>query len=103
VRESLGKSLAALLRLSSCPVENGPQVLGDLGGNQALRRSRVGASDSGVVGLSAQKDGLPVDRTLVDASLVCGAHVIEVVEDLVDVLFTQSTGFMLSLQGLEHW
>jgi hypothetical protein len=33
--------------------ENGPQVLGGLGGNQALRRSRVGASDSDVVDLSA--------------------------------------------------
>jgi hypothetical protein len=54
-----------------------------------LRRSRVGASDSGVADLSAQKDDLPVDRTLVDALLVCGVHDIEVVEDLVDVFFTK--------------
>jgi hypothetical protein len=88
VRESLGKSLAALLRISSCSVENRPQVLGDLGGSQAVCRRKVEASDSGVVDLSAQKDDLPVDRTVVDASLVCGVRDIEVVEDLVDVFPT---------------
>jgi hypothetical protein len=50
--------------------ENGPQLL--LGGNQALRHSRVGASDSDVVDLSLQKDDLPVIRTSVDSSLVYG-------------------------------
>jgi hypothetical protein len=60
-----------------------------------LRRSRVGASDSGDVDLSAQKDDIPVDLTLIDVSLVCSAHDSEVVEDLVDVFFSQRTGFGL--------
>jgi hypothetical protein len=85
VGESLGKSLAALLRISSRPVENRPQVLGIFGGNQALRHSRVGTSDSDIVDLSAQKDELFVDRTPVDTSLLCGVHYIEVVEDPVEV------------------
>jgi hypothetical protein len=58
--------------------------------------SRVGASESDVVNLSAQRDDLPVDHTSVDTSLVCGIHDVEVVEDLVDVLFPQSTGFGVS-------
>jgi hypothetical protein len=52
-----------------------------------------------VVDLLTQKDDLPVDRTSADTSLVHGVHVhdIEVVEDLVDVIFPQSTGFGVSL------
>jgi hypothetical protein len=42
--------------------ENGLQVPGDLGGNQALCHSRVGASDSNVVNLSAQKVDFVVHR-----------------------------------------
>jgi hypothetical protein len=42
--------------------------------NDALRHSRVRASDSDVVDLSAQKEDLPVDRTSVDTSLVYGVH-----------------------------
>jgi hypothetical protein len=61
----------------------------------------VGASSSDVVDFSAQKDDLPVDRTLVDTSLVCVVHNNEVVENLVDVLFPQSTGFGVPVQGLE--
>jgi hypothetical protein len=87
VRESLGKSLTALRHISSRLVENGPQVRGDHGGNQAVRHSRVRARYSRVVDLSARKDNLPVDRTSVETSLLCGAHDIEVVEDLVSVLF----------------
>jgi hypothetical protein len=49
------------------------------------------------VDLSVQKDNLPVDRTSLDTSLVRDVHEIEVVEDLVDVLFPQSTGFGVSL------
>jgi hypothetical protein len=60
---------------------------------QALRHSRFGASGSDIVNLLAHKDDIPVDRTSVDTSLVCGVHNIEVVEDLADVLFPQSTGF----------
>jgi hypothetical protein len=75
--------MAELLHISSNPVENGPQALGDFGGNQALRHSRVRASDSGVVDLTAQEDAFPVEHTW----LVCGAHDIEVVQDLLDVLF----------------
>jgi hypothetical protein len=48
---------------------------------KALRHSRVGASDSDVVDLSAHRDKLPVDRTEVDTSLVCGVHDIQFVED----------------------
>jgi hypothetical protein len=51
----------------------------------------------------AQKDDLSVDLTSADTSLVCGVHDIEIVENLVDVLFPQCTGFGVSLQGLEHW
>jgi hypothetical protein len=54
--------------------------------NQTLRHRRIGTSDSEVVDLSAQKDDLPVDLTSVDTSFVCGVHVIEIVENLVDVL-----------------
>jgi hypothetical protein len=53
---------------------------------QAFRHNRVGASGSDVVDYSAQKDDIPVDRTSVDASLVCVVYDIEVVENLVDVL-----------------
>jgi hypothetical protein len=59
--------------------------------------------DFDVVNVSAQNEDLPVNRiylvdpTSVDTSLVRGVHDIEVVEDLVDVLFPQSTGFGLSL------
>jgi hypothetical protein len=53
---------------------------------QTLRHSRVGANDSEVVDLSAQKEDLPVDLTSVDLSLVWGAvHDIEIVEDPHDV------------------
>jgi hypothetical protein len=64
-----------------------------------LRRRRIGTSDSEVVDLSAQKS----DLTSVDTSLVCGVHDIEIVENVVDVLVPQYTGFGMSLQGLEHW
>jgi hypothetical protein len=100
VIESLGKLLAILLHISSRPVAEGPQVIGDLGSNQALRDSRVGASDSGVVDLSAPKDDLTIDCISVHTSLVCGVLEIEVVEDPVGALFPQITGFGLSLQGL---
>jgi hypothetical protein len=54
-----------------------------------LRHStrRVRASHSDVVDLAVQKNDLPVDRTSVDTSRQCDVHDIEVVEDLVDVLF----------------
>jgi hypothetical protein len=69
-----------------------------------LHHSSVGASNGEVVDLSAQEDDFPVDLTLVDTSLVCGVlYDIEIVENLVDVLFPQCTGFGVSLQGLEHW
>jgi hypothetical protein len=71
--------------------------------NQTLRHRRIGTSHSEVVDLSTQKDDLSVDLTSVDTSLVCGVHDIEIVENLVDVLFPQCTGFRVSLQGLEHW
>jgi hypothetical protein len=54
--------------------------------NQTLRHRRIGTSDSEVFDLSAQRDDLSVDLTSVDASLMCGVHDIEVVENLVDVL-----------------
>jgi hypothetical protein len=82
--------------------ENGPQILGDLGGNQASRHNGVGTSDSYAVVLSAQKDDLPVDRTSVDTSLMCGVHDIEVVVNLPGVLLTQRTSFKVSLEGLDH-
>jgi hypothetical protein len=71
------------------PVEKRPQYL-----------AIFAANHSGVVGLSAQEDDLPVDRTSVHASLVCGVLNIEVVDDPI---FPQSTGFGLSLQGHEYW
>jgi hypothetical protein len=70
---------------------------------ECFSQSRVGASDSHVVDLSTQKDDFPVDRTSVDTLFVRGVHDIEVVKDLVGVLFPQSTGFGVSLQGLDHW
>jgi hypothetical protein len=68
-----------------------------------LRHRMVGASDSDVVDLSAQKDDLPIDRTSVDNTLGCGVHDIVIEMDFVDVLFPQCTDFGVSLQGLEHW
>lgn len=68
-----------------------------------MHHSRVGASDSDIVDLLAQKDDLPVDHTSVDTSLVYGVYDIEAVEDLVDVSFSQCTGLEVSLQGLERW
>jgi hypothetical protein len=67
--------------------------------NRTLRHRRIGTRDSEVVDLSVQKDDLPADLT----SLVCGVHVIEIVENLVGVFFPQCTGFRMSLQGLEYW
>ncbi len=61
----------------------------------------IGTSDSQVVDLPAQKDDSSVDFTSVDTSLVCGVQDIEIVENLVDVLFPQTTAFGVSLQGLE--
>jgi hypothetical protein len=66
--------------------DNGPQLLGNLGCNQALRHSRVGASESDVVDSSVQKGSLPVDRTSVDTSLVC-MYGIEVVDCHFGVLY----------------
>jgi hypothetical protein len=57
-----------------------------------LRHSRVRASHSDVVDLAVQKNDLLVDCTSVDTSRQCDGHDIEVVEDLVDVLFST-----------EHW
>jgi hypothetical protein len=68
-----------------------------------LNQSSLRARDSNVVDLSAQKDDLPVDRTWEDTSLVHGVHDIELVNDLVGVLFLHNTGFGVSLQGLYHW
>ena len=59
-------------------------ILHDFGTNQALRHSRVGASDSDGVDLSVEKENFPVYRITVDTSFVCGVHDIEVVENLVD-------------------
>jgi hypothetical protein len=63
------------------------------------------ASDSDVVDLPVQKDVLPIDRTpldtTIDTLIVYGVHDIEIVEDLVDVLFPQCSGLGVSLQGLE--
>jgi hypothetical protein len=69
-----------------------------------LRHSRVEASNSDVVDLSAKKDDNPVDCTSVDTSRVCGAQDIEIVEDLVDVLFPGEHRLRgcAPLQGLEH-
>jgi hypothetical protein len=66
--------------------ENGPQILGNLGGNQASRHNRVGTSDSYAVDLSARKDDIPVDRTSVDTSLMCGVRDIEVIVNLPGML-----------------
>jgi hypothetical protein len=70
---------------------------------ESIKPCATRESDSDVVDLSAQKDDLPVDRASVDTKLVCGVHDIEIVEDLVGVLYPQCTGFGVSLQGLEHW
>jgi hypothetical protein len=66
--------------------ENGPQILGDLGGNQASRHNWVGACDTYAVVVSAKKDDIPVDRTSVDTSLMCGVHDIEVIVNLPGML-----------------
>jgi hypothetical protein len=60
------------------------------------------ACELDIVDLSTHN--LPVDRTSVHTSLVrCVHDDIELVEDIVDVILPQSTGFEASLQGLEHW
>jgi hypothetical protein len=68
-----------------------------------VRHRGIGPSDSEVVELPAQKDDLSVNLTSVDTSLVCDVHDIEIVENHVDVLFQQCTGFGVALQGLERW
>jgi uncharacterized protein YggT (Ycf19 family) len=47
--------------------------------------------------MSATCRRITIDLPSVDTSPMCGVHVIEIVEDLVDMLFPQSTGFGVSL------